>query len=524
MVTLQAALAAMVLSGTGQTVLLDFYTDWCGSCKAMNPAVQRLEKAGCAVQRVNADQNKALAAKYGVRAFPTFVMLADGKEVDRVVGGTSDSRLELMWKRGVSAAAAEPSPVMLAQNGPPGTQAASPPAPLSSPFDERGSRSVPIQPVSMPARSPAVAADATLIAATVRLRVKDANGTSCGSGTIIDARGGQALVLTCGHIFRDSQGKGPITVDLFGPNGPQQVLGTLYSYDLDRDVGLVVINALGRVATARVAPPGYRLARGAPVISVGCDNGDAPTARHSQITALDGIQSPPTIQIAGQSVEGRSGGGLFSADGYVIGVCYAADPSYNEALFAATGSIYAELDRKGLSALYRAPGGTADGMPETAAASALARNTMPPMPRAMPGTLESGKGDRHILPERPEGCLAQNVPVTFSGTALPTHEQAALDEIRRHVKEGAEVVCIIRSRENPAAKSEVIMLDHTSPEFIRQLSLDARPQDKPYQTSLELRAPRKKLLEWSAPGTNPADGGWIADGQSDARRMPTGVK
>ena len=61
--------------------------------------------------------------------------------------------------------------------------------------------------------------DATLIAASVRLRVEDADGHSCGSGTIIDARGGEALILTCGHIFRDSKGKGRIEVDLPGPAG-----------------------------------------------------------------------------------------------------------------------------------------------------------------------------------------------------------------------------------------------------------------------------------------------------------------
>ena len=117
------------------------------------------------------------------------------------------------------------------------------------------------------------------------------------------------------------------------------------------------------------------------------------------------------------------------------------------------------------------------------------------------------------------------MPASLSGIALPAHEQAALDEIRRHVKEGAEVVCIIRSRENLSAKSEVIMLDHASPEFIKQLSADARPQDKPFPTSLELRTPRKKLLEWSAPGQSPPDGGWRADSTPYAvKSHPTGLE
>ena len=506
MVTLQAALAALVLSGMGQTVLLDFSIDGCGPCRAINPTVQALEKAGYPVQRVNASRDgAALAAKYGVNQFPTFVMLVDGKEAGRFVGSSiTYTQLERMCKLGGSATTKTKPPAMLAQNGPAGGQPASPPPPLTSPFDERDTRPLAIQPVSAPARPLGSAPEAGLIAATVRLRVKDPKGASCGSGTVIDARGGKALILTCGHIFRESQGNGPITVDLFGPGGSQQVSGTMYSYDLDRDVGLVVIDAPGRVATARVAPPGYRLARGTPVISVGCDDGGAPTARHSQITSLDGIQGPPTIQIAGQSVEGRSGGGLFSAEGYVIGVCYATDPKYNEALFSSTSSIYAELDRKNLSSVYNAPGGPAEGSPEAAVPSAIARNTMPSMPRQMPG------GPEPMPRELSAGSTA--VPA-----GLPAHEQAAMEEIRRHIKEGAEVVCIVRSRENPGAKSEVIMLDHASPEFISQLSSVARSQDQPRQTSLELRTPRKKLLEWSAPGTGVADGGWRAEGLTDRR-------
>ena len=53
--------------------------------------------------------------------------------------------------------------------------------------------------------------------ATVRVRVTDPDGTSKGTGTIIDLHGDEALILTCGHIFRASQGSGQIEVDLFAP-------------------------------------------------------------------------------------------------------------------------------------------------------------------------------------------------------------------------------------------------------------------------------------------------------------------
>ena len=59
MVSLQAALVAMTLSGTGQTVMLDFYADWCGHCRAMGPTIDALVAKGYPVRRVDFDQNRA---------------------------------------------------------------------------------------------------------------------------------------------------------------------------------------------------------------------------------------------------------------------------------------------------------------------------------------------------------------------------------------------------------------------------------------------------------------------------------
>ena len=57
MLSLPAALVAMAIagSGTGQTVLLDFYSDWCGPCRSMMPTVEQLAAKGYPVQRVNVD-------------------------------------------------------------------------------------------------------------------------------------------------------------------------------------------------------------------------------------------------------------------------------------------------------------------------------------------------------------------------------------------------------------------------------------------------------------------------------------
>ncbi len=147
------------------------------------------------------------------------------------------------------------------------------------------------------------------------------------------------------------------------------------------------------------------------MISVGCNNGRDATAR-AQPSHLDRQVpravtpfGPKNLQVAGQPVEGRSGGGLFSPDGLVIGVCNAADPTDNEGLFAALGSIRAELDELNLSQLIAGDAGPASAgqavIPQAASghagasadtsgnsADSLAVREPPAMPRRMPRLLD----------------------------------------------------------------------------------------------------------------------------------------
>src|SRR5690606_23044094 len=75
------------------------------------------------------------------------------------------------------------------------------------------------------AQQPAVAGPvpsehAKLLSTTVRFTILEPNGRSFGTGTIIDARSGEALVVTCAHLFRGPDGKpidpaGKISIELF---------------------------------------------------------------------------------------------------------------------------------------------------------------------------------------------------------------------------------------------------------------------------------------------------------------------
>jgi thiol-disulfide isomerase/thioredoxin len=502
MVSLSAAIAILALVGAGDTVLLDFYADWCAPCRAMDSTVQAISEKGYPVRKVNIDREPALAAQYGVTNIPCFVMLADGKEVDRVLGGTTLYRLETACKKasptgapsGIGALASRSSAAPL-----PGTsqqRIPSPPVALPSNLasnspsnswtnNSKATAAGAIFPVSSssapPAANSTASPDDAPLAASVRLRIEDSHGHSCGSGTIIDARNNEALILTCGHIFRESKGKGKIEVDLFGPNAAQKLPGNLISYDLDRDVGLVSVRTSAPVASAKVAPAGYRVGQGEPVVSVGCNNGGTPTAVRSRVTAVDRYSGPPNIQVAGQPVEGRSGGGLFSNDGLVIGVCNARDPSDQEGYYAALASIHAELDRTNLAFIYKQAG-------ETAIAAAAPRGQLVPIESQIAAQKSNDARPAGGIPvvRASSNELGGSASSGLGKTPLNREEQAALDEIHKRVADGSEVLCIVRSRRDPQAKSEIIVLDKASPEFLKQLAAEARGQDTRQLTSFEV--------------------------------------
>lgn len=78
-------------------VLIDFYADWCGPCKAMNPIVSELGKAvqgKARVLKINIDKNGALAQQLGVQAVPTFMVFKGGKIAWRHSGMVDRRTLE----------------------------------------------------------------------------------------------------------------------------------------------------------------------------------------------------------------------------------------------------------------------------------------------------------------------------------------------------------------------------------------------------------------------------------------------
>ena len=95
---------ANVLGAPG-LVLVDFTAAWCGPCRAQSPILERFAEEApkdVVVGSVDADAYPDLASRYGVRALPTLLVFAGGKEVARKVGLTNDDGIRKLVTRRAS--------------------------------------------------------------------------------------------------------------------------------------------------------------------------------------------------------------------------------------------------------------------------------------------------------------------------------------------------------------------------------------------------------------------------------------
>jgi thioredoxin 1 len=77
-------------------VMVDFWAEWCGPCKAMSPVVDEVASelgAQIKVVKVNIDDSPNAPTKYNVRGIPTFMVFKGGEVVGTRVGGMSKSQL-----------------------------------------------------------------------------------------------------------------------------------------------------------------------------------------------------------------------------------------------------------------------------------------------------------------------------------------------------------------------------------------------------------------------------------------------
>jgi thioredoxin 1 len=83
-------------------VLVDFWAEWCGPCRALAPAIDALAKdyqGKIAVGKLNVDDNPTTTVKYMVRGIPAVMLFKGGQMVDQVVGLVDKGTLKQMVDR-----------------------------------------------------------------------------------------------------------------------------------------------------------------------------------------------------------------------------------------------------------------------------------------------------------------------------------------------------------------------------------------------------------------------------------------
>lgn len=86
---------------SGKLVLVDFWAEWCGPCRMLEPTINAIadQYPAASVVKLNVDDNPVTTANYGIKGIPTLILFSDGREVERVIGATSKESISRLLQR-----------------------------------------------------------------------------------------------------------------------------------------------------------------------------------------------------------------------------------------------------------------------------------------------------------------------------------------------------------------------------------------------------------------------------------------
>jgi putative thioredoxin len=95
-ITAANAKAQLIDESFKRPVLVDFWADWCAPCKNLMPLLEKLAAdygGAFLLAKVNADEQRMIAAQFGVQSLPTVILMKDGQPVDGFVGALPEKQI-----------------------------------------------------------------------------------------------------------------------------------------------------------------------------------------------------------------------------------------------------------------------------------------------------------------------------------------------------------------------------------------------------------------------------------------------
>jgi thiol-disulfide isomerase/thioredoxin len=498
---------------TPDIVLLDFTAQYCQPCQQMVPMLQRMEKDGFPVEKIDITERPDLSRQYKVERIPTLILLVEGKVVKRYEGLTAEEELRrqmltardrLVEARKKVALFADPEP-------------SAPTVPVNSAgnqlADKNESRSlgdvfrgmfgkdgsagggsvaaVRAQNVENPVAGEAIRKAA---AATVRVRVTGSKLQDVGTGTIVYSTVGESLVLTCAHLFDVGKESSPkVEVDVFLNGKVAKFPATVIGGSHDSDLAFLKLQNSTLLPFVPLFNEASQVSAGQPVVSYGCNNGDVPSVLTANVLKINPYQGPANLTCSKDPVQGRSGGGLFSLTGELLAVCSGAFRKEQEGLYMSQPAINALVKKLHLEhALTARPESSGE---DASLVFAEGENSKPADPSVNSPALKDPEfaavTKESDFPETPEFTVVEPeanvlteladtspsgthqepeaVPAMGSGKALAM--PASLNSGDRG-DSGTEITVLINSRE-PGGPKRMIVIPRATPWLIELLTGEA---------------------------------------------------
>jgi Trypsin-like peptidase domain/Thioredoxin len=428
---LATCLFPAIASATDLQVLF-FTQNGCPPCRVMEPDIDRLSQSGIPVVKIHLETHGEYARQCGIAQTPSVIVVDGNRVLARHTGVLGLAELERMvapWR-----------PI-------PGEEASGSNDSATSPAAFETSSASP---------ESGDTAELRALKATVRLRISDPQGTGVATGTIIHRKDEEALVLTCGHAFRESGGNGEIDVEIgFGSESRMTVKGALWGYDADKhDVALVLIPCPLPIEPVPVSPEVMHVEAGDRAFTVGCDQGADPSLRETTLKSLSRYSGVEKYDIVGRPVYGRSGGGLFTSGGQLIGVCNAQAVNEDEGIYAGLESIYWQFAAKGISHVFRSRSAA-----EPANAEMHAQNSQATIPTRLATVRTGDEGEK----ARPQSSHPEAFHAVFTGDQPPASNAAWQSQSR-----STELIVVIRDA-GGGGSTETLEISNPSPELLDQL-------------------------------------------------------